>query len=778
VKGTVYDAETKEALPFVSIQIKNTTIGTTTDAKGYFEINQLCERDYDLMFFFLGYKTLSHHHDFHHSTITIFLAPEAVLLESVVIEESASREGLSSSTASQISKETLDRVASESLGDVASQIAGVNTISTGQNVVKPVIHGLHSNRILIVNEGLRHEFQNWGTDHAPEIDPSLVDNLEVIKGAATVRYGPDALGGVIKISAPKLELSTPLKGSLSLTGKSNGQAGEGTVQLQKGFRWWSVLASGSYNKQGDLHAPDYQLTNTGKEEYSYSAGLRIHPLAQLDIEFFYSHFDQVLGILRGSVNTNLDDLLLALNAEVPNFTEAFSYDINTPKQTVVHDLYKARLHWIGDHQSFELQYGYQRNQRQEFDVRRGTDLEVPNIDLELTTHSLDGEWIHPSIGRLNGRFGFQFARQANDNIPGTNTVPFVPNYDQDRLGAYWIESFRLNDQSSLEAGVRYDEQHTEVVGRKSNNNIYRNDFSYQNFTATIGYQTKLSEASKFRTNLGTAWRPPNVAELYRFGRHLSFLEYGLWRYTINLERDLISTQNILTEEERPAPSEVGYKWINTYEYRGEKTNLELTGYVNYIENFINTRPGGLTSTVRGVSPFFIYDQTNALLWGADLSVEHTHNDRWHSAFKSSYLWAKAVEQEDYFIGLPPANVQYELGFKPKIKGIEKTAFRLAGQYTFEQFQYPRTLTVEEVINAFRLDLDLFANDASNFDIAPPPPAFFLLDFSSEIKVKKLAIRFQVRNVLNTSFRRYTDRLRYYTDDLGRNFIVTLGYQIR
>jgi iron complex outermembrane receptor protein len=225
----------------------------------------------------VGYKKARHHHDFHHPFVEIYLASDEVVLQSVVVEAESSRTDLNSTSSQVLTSKELDAVASESLADAASQISGVNTISTGQNVVKPIIHGLHSNRILILNNGLRHEFQNWGIDHAPEIDPSLIDRLEVVKGAATVRFGPDALGGAILIQPPAMKLSTPLQGKVNLVGKSNGRSYESTLELKKGFKWWSVLAGGSFVNQGDLQAPDYNLSNTGKEERSYYGGFRIHP---------------------------------------------------------------------------------------------------------------------------------------------------------------------------------------------------------------------------------------------------------------------------------------------------------------------------------------------------------------------------------------------------------------------------------------------------------------------------------------------------------------------
>ena len=773
IEGIVYDLESKEPLPLVSIQVEGTSIGTVSDENGYFKLIHLCEKEYDILFSYLGYKTAKHHHDFHHPFFEIYLAPDEFVLESVVVEAEASKSNLSSVSTAKLSAKELEAVASESFGEVASQIAGVNTLSTGQNIVKPIIHGLHSNRILVINNGLRHEFQNWGSDHAPEIDPSLINEIEVIKGAATVRFGPDALGGVIMVSPPKMELSTPLQGSFKLTGKSNGQSGESALELRKGFKWFSLLGGGAYVKQGDLKAPNYYLTNTGKEEKSYYGGFRIHPIAELDIEGYYSHFDQELGILSGSVFGNLEDLERAIEVDTPFYTMPFSYDIGRPKQLVQHDLYKATARYIGKTQSLELQYGYQFNKRKEFGVRRG---DAPNIDLELVTQSIDLDWIHPTIGPFSGKLGFQWLQQANDNLPGTNTVPFIPNYDSERYGIYLIESIEKNN-NTFELGLRFDMMNATITGREPDNTIYRNDISYDNFSATIGYKRELNDHTSFRTNFGTAWRPPNVAELYRFGQHSFFIEYGLWRYTIDEKYDFVTTsEGILTEEDKAVPSELGYKWINTYEVNKSNFRAELTGYVNYIKNFIYSKPAGLTRTPRGVFVYFIYDQSDALFWGLDLSTELNHSSHFTSGLKGSYLWSKQIAENDNFAEQPPARVAYDLSYQPEVKFLHDTEFNLSLAYTFEQFQNPRILTVEEFLYASQNGVDRFSEDASDFDILAPPPAYFLADFSYRSSFKKLQWQFQVKNIFNVSYRSYTDRLRYFADELGRNFVLSLSYR--
>ncbi len=773
VEGRVYDLLNKEPLSFVSIQINGTSTGTISDENGFFLLENICEKEYDLVFSRIGYKEFKHHHDFHHPEMEIYMVEEQYNLEGITVEAKKSEADLQSMSSTKLSGNVLKSVQSESLGEITSQFTGVGVLNTGQNISKPIIHGLHSNRVLVVNNGIRHEFQNWGLDHAPEIDPSLSNEIEVVKGAATVRFGPDALGGVILVNPSKLELSSPFKGNVSLLGKSNGRSGEASIGLEKGFKWLSLAANAAYTKQGDLHAPSYQLTNTGKEDKSYAGRFRIHPSPEVDIEGSYSHIEQDIGILAGSTFGNLDDVERALTSEIPLFTEPFSYDIGQPRQEVSHDLFKLNGKYIGKNQSFDFQYGYQINKRKEFGVRRG---DAPNIDLGLRTHSLDLSWFHPKLGIFSGKIGVQGLTQKNDNNPGTNTVPFIPNYDQDRLGAYLIETYEWNE-NLLEIGIRYDYLNSYIVGREPDNTIFRNDLSFQNFSSTIGFKTHLPNHHTFRTNFGTAWRAPNVAELYRFGQHSFFLEYGLWRYTIDDRFDfVVTTDGILDETDRPVNPEIGYKWINTYEIEGDNFRTEFTGYINYVQDFIMTSPGGITRTPRGVFIFYITDQANALFWGLDVTSEWTHNDLLSSQIKGSYLWSKQISNNDFFVEQPPANLQYQLAFQPKVKGLSSLKILATANYTFEQFQHPRILSFDEFINAFQLDIDRFTGNAKDFDILPPPDGYLLANLSVFATWNNFEFQLGVKNLFNTSYRSNTDRLRYFSDSVGRNVQVGVSYQ--
>ncbi|MEM8967497.1 MAG: TonB-dependent receptor [Bacteroidota bacterium] len=774
VAGQVLDLSNEQPLAFASVQIDGTSQGTVTDEQGYFRITQICPREFDLIVSFVGYKTAIHHHDPFHKNPRILLAPDSLTLKSVVIEDEALTGELFSGSISGLSAQELNTYQSQSLGNLASRISGVSGLKTGQNIVKPIIHGLHSNRVLIVNNGVRHEFQNWGTEHAPEIDPSLAQNVKVVKGAATVRYGPEALGGVLLIEPPKLDFLTPIQGEIQAVGQSNGRSGEGTVQLQKGFHRIALMGQASLVQQGDLNSPEYQLTNTGKREQSGALTARFH-YGNFDIVTHFSHFNQELGILRSAVTGSLEDLVNAIEQSPPPLTRPFSYGIGNPRQRVQHNVAKVRGQWFGDKQSVEVQYAVQQNNRQEFDVRRGTNNLRPAIDLELVSHSLDAAWEHPSVRQWEGRVGLQGFVQDNNNLPGTNTIPFIPNYNANRIGIYLIERRPIGDDW-LEGGIRYDYQTMSIRGRNSRNDVYRNNLSFQNVTATFGIVKQLSDYQTFRSNIGTAWRPPNISELYSFGRHQASIEYGLWRYNYQ-ENGSINTDDVLDEQDRAVPSEVGIKWIGTYESLRESQQTEITVYVNYIQNYIYNKPAGITQTIRGAFPFFIYDQDDALLMGLDASTTLQHAYRLSSKLQGSYIWAKNLTRNEYFVGLPPANIQYQLSQKLVKWGIlDKSHWNINASYTFQQFQAPRVIPVQALLEAEQGEQDLFAENDAIFDILPPPDGYFLLDLSWSGQINRFTLGVQVTNVLNTSYRNYTDRLRYFADEIGRNYLVSLTYE--
>ena len=767
LEGKIVDRLSGEPLPYASVLVKGTDTGTHSDDQGVFHLHGLCTDEFDLVITYVGYKPVTHHHDIYHQAPVIYLSPADFQLESVVVEGERVESDQLSMTESSISPEALEMAAGESLGELLTNITGVSTVQTGQNVVKPVVHGLHSNRVLIINNGLRHANQKWGVEHAPEIDPSMAKYITLIKGAGAIKYGPEALGGVVIINAPEPELESGLLAEAEAMLQSNGRAFGGSLLLGQGGEHfaWNAQASGLY--QGDLHTPDYLLTNTGAREYSLSFGSTYHH-RKLDLDLYYNYFRQQLGILRGSVVGSLNDLVYAMAHEPPAFTGPFSYQLNTPRQEVQHHLLKLNGQYNFTQSSLSFQYGLQYNHRQELDLRRGTNNNVPSLDLELVTHTIDSEWKHPAIGQWKGSMGAQLLYQFNNNLPGTNTTPFIPNFENTNLGLYLIESTELG-KFTVEAGLRFDAWHSTIRGRRSDESTFTHPLAYHNFSGSLGLFTPLGDHSSFRSNFGTAWRPPNISELYSYGKHEFILEYGLWRY-FEGQRGLFSA------EERPVESELGLKWVNTYNYQENKTALELSTFTHYLQHFVYTKAAGIATTTRGTLPYFIYDQTTALLLGLDGSLIQEHGKGWESQLRGSFLYARDLQNSQYFTDMAPHRLSYQLRYREdKIGFMKNFSASLEGSYTFRQYMAPPVISGTEILEAEAQDVELFTAELENFDFMAAPADYFLLNCYLGFSNRSFSYRLQVRNLLNTSYRSYTNRQRYFADEVGRNFIFSVKY---
>lgn len=759
VNGVVLSLETKEPLPFATISVLRTNLAAVASETGEFQIDKICEEEIDLEIRYVGYKTVVHHHDFHHGNPVIYLAADETILESIIVEGKRTEEIQSLS----VQRKELDKlsIVNASIGELTAELSGVSILNTGTNISKPMIHGLHSNRVLVINQGVRHAFQVWGQEHAPEIDPSHVDQIEIVKGASTVKYGPEALGGVILYNSKKPAFDKKLNGSVGTSYQTNGGAISSQLNLGQGTHrfGWNVSAFGVY--QGDMEAPDYTLSNTGKREFGGSFNTLLHQ-KRFDLQISGSYFQQELGILRGSLVGNLVDLQNAIERTEPNPTFDATYDIQNPKQETEHSLLKSDLTlFLGDHM-VNFQYAIQQNVRREFDVRRGELNDRPVIDLSLISHTIEADWVQPTKGRWSGNTGVQVFTQNSANKPDSNPQNFIPDYEVLNMGAFTVQSYSL-DETVIELGARYDFQTLYAADTIRETTIYSNEVDYGNFTFTLGIRKQLSKSVSLFSNIGSAWRPPNVAELYSFGYHYSRIQFGLWRYELEPE---ISTSNILDDEIRPVAAEESIKWVTGIEIDRGKTKAEFIIYTNHINNYIFLRPYGITTNIAGTFPYFLYDQTDAFFFGSDWDIRVDHTNQWSSEIKVSYVHAFERGTQQPLIEIPPLNIFYALDYK---KG--NWGYGLNLSYTASQWNAPPV--IEPI--AFQ-DGDAEINRNEYFDFMAPPDGFFLVGANVSFEKAQWKAGLNVNNVFNTTFRSYTDRLRYFADGLGRNISFSIQYR--
>lgn len=741
-----------------------------SDEYGKFLLEDLCPEEDSLVFSRIGYQDslISIEGDFW----TVSLTERSVQLENVMISDE--REKISGTqTMSRQSINLEDKVVdrTSSLASIASEIDGVTFISTGSNVERPVIHGLYGNRVLVLNNYIKHGFQNWGDDHAPEINIASVERISVLKGSSGVRFGPEALGGAIIIEPDPMDLRNPYYLNINSGYQTNGKGSNFSLKTGKGFENFAFNAGLSYIKLGDRHAPSYSLTNSGKEEIGLNLGLHYH-LNNFDIKLYYSYVDVNLALLRSSIFHSGNAISRAISSETPLFIRPFSYDINEPNQLVNHHLGKATVNWWYDeNEKVSLTYGRQLNKRKEFDVRRNVDR--PIIDLDLTTTDLMLEWDHSFSERSDGLIGFHFFNQDNDNNPGTSTTPYIPNYNTNRYSFFLIETLNFG-KNLFEIGARVDYEDYNVRGRDISQNIFRDEHSLNNVTFSIGYENQVSESFSFRSNIGSAWRTPNMAELYSFGSHGFKNSFGLLRYYYNEDQKL-RTDEVIIMSESLLSSEKSLKFINEFDYNSDKNDIKLTLFSNYILNYVFERPIGLYGTIRGPMPYFIFDQSDMLFIGSDLTLKRKFTNKFNSSLTLNYLWSNNLDNNGKLLNLPPVRIENSINWDTNnFWKINSSEISLSPSYTFQQFQAPMTISPESLING----TNNITSDTDIFDFKDAPEGYFLLDFSWKFNIKDFTASVMVNNVLNKKYRNYLNSMRYFADEVGRNFMINLTYSFK
>ena len=237
VEGKVFDTKPNKVLSFASVSIFNTEKGVITDQEGNFIISGLCTGTYTFSCSFVGYETVEYKVFIDKSTRHNFiLRPQAITMNEVVVRGTkAGTQVLLSQVKTDVAGSELMKARGESLGESLKSVTGVSTFQSGPSIFKPVIHGLHSNRILILNNGVRQEGQQWGSEHAPEIDPFIATRLSVLKGASSLRYGSDAIGGVILVEPASMPETPGISGEVNLVGASNNRLGVASGYLQDAF---------------------------------------------------------------------------------------------------------------------------------------------------------------------------------------------------------------------------------------------------------------------------------------------------------------------------------------------------------------------------------------------------------------------------------------------------------------------------------------------------------------------------------------------------------------
>jgi iron complex outermembrane receptor protein len=757
-------------LPGSHVHIGKKTV--SSDALGNYIIKKLPAGNTKVFISYIGYQSID---------TTVNLVVDQMLdftlkvktdqLQEVVIRQKVNK--LNKSLLEQnIKTPTIEKFSNQTLGDILKEVAGVSSLKTGSTVVKPVINGLFGSRVPIINNNVRLEDQQWGTEHAPNFDINAAGKITVIKGASGLQFGGDAVGGLVIIEPVSVKKDT-LFGKTILNMVSNGRGSSISTSLHKGNdKGWSWNALGTYKYMGDKEAPDYVLSNSGNQEANFSGDVKFTG-RKYDVSGYYSFYNTTIGILSASHTGNVNDLYNSITNKIPSVINDFTYDINNPKQKVQHHLAKLNYNYYFDETaSLAVQYSFQFNKRLEFDVRRGDFNNKAALDLELSTHAVNVDY-KKTLHDWSLKSGFNGSFQNNFANPATGIRPLIPNFDRIEFGTYGIVNYDISDSFSVDAGLRYDFSQVEatkfyfksrwdergydsqfadfIVGEQGNQWLAKPSFTFHNISASTGFHKEFGQELHWYTNVSLATRNPNPSEFFSDGLHHS--------------TGVIELGDLALDKEQAV------KLSTTLQKKWTAFSVEVNPFINSIRNFMFLRPVGFETTIRGAFPVWEYQQTNARLAGVDVQTHWKINKQWQHDFALAYVNGRDLINNEFLIDIPPLNLSNKIQFaKTEWNDLK---LELKSEMVLRQNRFPDNNFITSIVANNELTPVLV-------NISTPPPAYQLLHFYSEMSFKTFGksnttIAFSVQNILNTTYRDYLNRQRFFADEMGRNVQLQLKF---
>ena len=738
VRGIVLDQHDTTILAFANIIIEGTGQGVQADSSGYYELKGLCPGTYTFICSHVDCEPIKRRIKIEDKITECNFYPEhhAKELEQVIIKSRTGQE--STISKDQLDQETLASFKTSSLSRNLTNIAGISTLKTGSNIEKPIIHGLYGSRIAIIQQNSKLEDQQWGNEHAPNIDVLMFDKIEVVKGAASVRYGAKAIGGAVLLEQSKLYTGNKLKGSFIGNIQSNAPGASIGLVLKKGIKKYSGLGwkfATGIQKFGDQSAPDYVMSNSGLENVnaSFSIGKDLGKWTnRITISSRYNNS----GLLLASQVSSLKDIERALSADIPAIIRPFTFAIDAPRQQTLHSvaIYNGGVR-LNEAHNLKYNISYQFNNRKEFDVRRSGRTDIPAVNMNLHTLEMDLTEDHRWNEHVSGSVGVTFMSQQNINIDNTQRRPIIPYYSLINPGIFVFEQAGFNDWT-LEGGARMDFLALRSKYYNTQKQLNAPERQFTNGLFSAGVSRSIKDIITVRGNAGMGFRAPDVNELYSDGVHLSASAYEVGDPNLKSERSFKLIVEIENSKDR------------LFHY-------ELNIFRQSFSNYIYQKKDGFVSTIAGLKLKYIYLQDDALFQGFDLNMDLNAGNFISLKSRTSYVHAtnKATNKGIPLIAPFSTNLDVSLHLLKKVENLPLFDLIISGDYSAAQKRFDED--------------DLFK---------APPASYILFDVGIRYsgRTRNNSIELKCNNILNQTYSNYLNNLRYFSpQEAGRN--ITLQY---
>lgn len=765
--GKVTD-ENDKPLPGASVVLSPGNGGTVTGDRGYFEFPNLTAGKYILEVSYMGFQKYRLDTALNGDMeLNIRLKARLQTLQEVVITDNYAeqRHREESLNVEVVNDRFLKQHLGGSLMKTLERLPGVSTIDIGSGQSKPVIRGLGFNRVVVVENGIKHEGQQWGADHGLEVDQFAFDRIEVIKGPTSLMYGSDAIGGVIDLKQVETPAKNTVGGSVDLTGKTNNNLAGASAFVfgRKEYLFFTLRAT-------LLDYADYRVPTDSVDIYSYRAPLyknRLRNTAGQEQNFHFSGGFQNNGTFSRFYVSNVhskNGFFANTHGLEPRRVDTRLHDksdrdIQFPFQEVNHFKVINKSALSKENFQFRSELGYQRNFRQEWSRYTSHGYMPPVFPQELPfSGELEREF-DKTIWSGNIRITFQTGKKTGysaginaehqkNRIGGRGFI--IPEFEQFAAGSFLLFRYIFSDRSRLQAGIRYDygtiqtERYSDWFkspAETENDTIWKAlqrapelNRKFSNFTWSVGYNFNTEHLS-LKLNAGKSFRMPVAKELAANG-----VNYHRFSYEVG------------NPELSP---EVSYQVDAGAEWHSRRLAVGITPFVNYFPNYIYLNPGFEHDLLYGNgNQIFNYTQSKVFRFGGEIHAHYDIFTQLKTGVILNYIYAEQLSGGKKGFSLPfspPASALFNLKYLP-----ENLAF-LKNPYA-------------------SLDIKLVA---SQNNIVPPEektPGYHVLNLAlgtdMEWNKRPVSFSFQVQNLLN---RKHFNHTSYYrlinVPEPGRNVVL-------
>ncbi len=762
LSGKITDAKTGEPIPGASVYFADDKIGAIADAQGKYVLNNVPSGHHIIEVSSTGYATLVEHVELNNNMEKDFT------LSSVVIEnQGVIVTGVSGATSirkspipvAALRKSALLQSSATNIIDALTHIPGVAQLSTGPAISKPFIRGLGYNRVVVVNEGVRQEGQQWGDEHGVEIDELSIARAEVLKGPASLMYGSDALAGVVNFitnipvaeGALKANLLTNYQSNSGLFGINGNIAGN-----ENGFNW---NLYGTYKSSGDYkNKYDGDVLNSRFNEKNFGGYIGLNKSWGYS-HLIFSRFDQRLGLIEGDRDAATGKFVLYSGTPLERIAtskDLDSRDLFVPQQRVQHNKIISDNNFVINKSRLKINLGYQDNLRQEFG--NPEDPLEKSLFFDLKTFNYNLQWQLPEMKEWHTTIGVSGMRQSNQN-KGEEVL--IPEYNIFDIGSF-VYVQRLFKKATISGGLRFDNRSVDSKAFNDGSAIKFNAFkkSFSNVSGSAGISYEPSERVTLKANIARGFRAPAMAELASNGAHegTNRYEYG--------------DQNL--------KSETSLQFDGGVDVDYEHFSIGFAAFYNRMNDFIfyrklEAKAGGDSLVNVGGDNITAYKftQSNAKLYGIEASLDiHPHPLDWlHFENTISFVRGKfddAIDGSNNLPLIPATKMTSELraNFKKAGKSFSNFYVKTGVDKFFDQNNPFTGYGTETSTAGYAL-----LNAGIGADITSKNKTLFSLHISAS-------------NITDVAYQNHLSRLKYTDENAvtgrtgvfnpGRNFSVKLN----